>query len=219
MPAFELYFVGAGGFGREVAGWVSTTPGVLEPGTEIKGFLDPDARALDGFDFPYRVVGEEKSWDIQPHHRFACTIGEPEQKRRIMKPLLDRGARFVNIISPTASVSPFAKLGTGCVIGGLCGIACHAVIGDFVTLVAYSSIGHDAIIGDYCQISAHCDVTGHARLGEGTMLGSHAVVLPHAAVGDYAVVGAGSVVVKHVKARTTVMGVPAVTLWSQEPTS
>jgi len=211
----ELYFIGAGGFGREVAGWLSTVREILEPGTEIKGFLDPDINALDGFDFPYRVVGDEHTWEIKPNHVFACTVGEPERKRRVVKPLIDRGARFINIISPTASVSPFAKLGVGCIIGGWCFISCHAVIGDFVTLVAYSSIGHDAVIGNYCEISAHCDVTGHARLGEGVMLGSHAVITPKARVEEYAVVGAGSVVVKHVPARTTVFGVPAQIVWQK----
>jgi sugar O-acyltransferase (sialic acid O-acetyltransferase NeuD family) len=215
----ELYFVGAGGFGREVAGWASTTPGVLEPGTEIKGFLDPDIRALDGYEFPYRVVGDERTWEIKPNHVFACTIGEPELKRRIVKPFVERGARFINIINPTASVSPFAKLGVGCVFGGWCGISAHAVIGDFVTLVAYSSIAHDAVIGDYCQISAHCDVTGHAHIGEGVVLGSHAVVAPEAQVDEYAVVGAGSVVVKHVPARTTVFGVPAQIIWQKGATT
>jgi len=215
----ELYFVGAGGFGREIAGWVTTSSEILEPGTEIKGFLDPDVHALDGFDFPYRVVGDERTWEIKPNHVFACTIGEPELKRRIVQPLLQRGARFINIISPTAAISPYARLGVGCVVGGLCGIAAHARLGDFVTMVALSTIGHDAVVGDYCQISAHCDVTGHARLGVGVTLGSHAVVAPEATVDDFAIVGAGSVVVKHAPARATVFGVPAQIIWQKGETA
>ena len=208
MPADELYLVGAGGFGREVAGWL------METHTPVAGFLDPDKGALSRFpDFPARVVGDDADWVIQPHHRFVVTLGEPLLKKRVTRRLLDRGGKLWTAIHPTAGVSPHAEIGPGCIIGGNCGIAAHARLGMGVTLIALDTIGHDARIGDYCQISAHCEVSGHAVLDEGVMMGSHAVVLPNAKVGEYAIVGAGSVVVRVAPARTTVFGVPARNIW------
>jgi sugar O-acyltransferase (sialic acid O-acetyltransferase NeuD family) len=208
MPADELYLVGAGGFGREVAGWL------MDTGTPVAGFLDHDKAALAAFpDFPVRVVGDDADWAVQPHHKFLVTLGDPMLKRIVTSRLLGRGGRLHTAVSPTASVSPHAAIGPGCIIGGNCGIAAHATLGVGVTLIALSTIGHDARVGDYCQISAHCEVSGGAVLAEGVLMGSHAVVLPHATVGDYAIVGAGSVVVKAAPARTTVFGVPAKNIW------
>lgn len=208
MPADELYIVGAGGFGREVAGWL------VDTGTPVAGFLDIDKAALASFpDFPVRVVGNDADWVVKPHHKFLVTLGEPMLKRIVIGRLLARGGRLHTAINPTAGVSPHAEVGPGCIIGGNCGIAAHARLGVGVTLIALDTIGHDARIGDYCQISSHCEVSGHAVLDDGVMMGSHAVVLPHAKVGEYAIVGAGSVVVREAPARTTVFGVPAKNIW------
>jgi len=206
----SLYLVGAGGYGREVAGWL------MHSGTAVAGFLDPDVGALDRYpEFPVRVVGNEKTWAVEPHHRFLVTLGDPLLKRLVTDALLARGATLWTAVHPTSSVSPHATIGPGCIIGGYCGIAAHVTIGRGVTLVAYDSVGHDAVIGDYSQLSAHCEVSGGARLGTGVLMGSHGVVLPKATVGDYAIVGAGSVVVKEAAARTTVFGVPAKNIWEQ----
>ena len=208
MPADELYLVGAGGFGREVAGWL------METGTPVAGFLDIGRSALSAFpDFPVRVVGDDTDWVVQPHHKFLVTVGEPMLKRIVIGRLLTHGARMHTAIHPTARVSPYAEVGVGCIIGGNCGIAAHARLGIGVTMIALDTIGHDAEIGDYCQLSSHCEVSGGAVLGEGVLMGSHAVVLPHAKVGEYAIVGAGSVVVREAPARTTVFGVPAKNIW------
>lgn len=208
MPADELYLIGAGGFGREVVGWL------MEIGTPVAGFLDIDKSALSAFpDFPVRVVGDDADWVVEPHHKFLVTVGEPMLKRIVINRLLARGGRLHTAISPKASVSPHAQIGPGCIIGGNCGIAAHARLGIGVTMIALCTIGHDARIGDFCQISSHCEVSGDAALGEGVMMGSHAVVLPHATVGEYAIVGAGSVVVRSAPARTTVFGVPAKNIW------
>jgi sugar O-acyltransferase (sialic acid O-acetyltransferase NeuD family) len=212
--SLELYLVGAGGFGRDVASWLHMA--TLEPDTVFKGFLDTNRDALSGYDFPVGVVGDEQTWDVRPHHRFVCTLGSPALKQRVVRALLERGARFANVVSRTAIVSAHARVGSGCVIGHNAGIACHAHVGDFVTIVAASAIGHDAVIGDYSHISSFCDVTGHVTLGRGVTLGSHAVVLPRVTVGDYGIVGAGSVAVRDVPAGATVFGVPAALLWLRQ---
>lgn len=208
MPADELYLVGAGGFGREVAGWL------MAEGTPVAGFLDPDRGALFRFpEFPVKVVGDDADWLVEPHHKFLVTLGDPVLKKVVTARLLSRGGRLHTAVSRSASVSPHCEVGPGCIIGGYCGIAAYARLGIGVTLIALDTIGHDSRIGDYCQLSAHCEVSGHAVLGEGVMMGSHAVVLPNAKVGEYATVGAGSVVVREAPARTTVFGVPAKNIW------
>lgn len=202
----QLYLVGAGGYGREVAGWL------MDTGREVAGFLDPDpSNQFD--DFPVRVVGDERDWCYQPHHRFLVTIGDPVLKRIVTERLLEKNATLTTAIHPTASISKYATVGIGCIVSQFCGIGPHVRLGICVTLVPYCSIGHDAVIGDYCQLSSHCEVSGGAVLGTGVLMGSHAVVLPKATVGQYAIVGAGSVVVKEAPERTTVFGVPAKNIW------
>ena len=52
----QVYIVGAGGFGREVAHWLTQSP---DCGTKwrLAGFLDDNAEALKGFSTDLKVVG------------------------------------------------------------------------------------------------------------------------------------------------------------------
>jgi sugar O-acyltransferase (sialic acid O-acetyltransferase NeuD family) len=204
----RIIFVGAGGFGRELFGWVQSVQAAGRD-WQIKGFLDSNPNALDNFGVPYPVIGDPNTYAPQPDDLFVCAIARPEVKLRICRGLQQRGARFLTLVHPTVVMDASKGVGAGCIFQAYSSVSVNVQIGDFVLVNAYTGIGHDAQIGDACTLSAHCDVTGGAILGEGVFLGSHATILPGMSVGDYATVGAGSVVLRRVRPRTTVMGVPA----------
>ncbi len=206
MP-HRLIIIGAGGFGREVHDWASDAAAVGADWT-VAGFLDDNPAALDGFGMPVGILGSPRTFEPTGDDRFVCAIGEPQDKLRIARDLRSRGARFTNVIHPTAHVGRRNRLGTGLILCPYSVITTNVTVGDFVSLNLHGTIGHDATVGDGCTLNNHTDVTGWVRMGEGVFLGSHASVLPHAKVGDYARIGAGTTVLRSAKPHTTIVGVP-----------
>ena len=209
----KLVIIGAGGFGREIFHWASD---IVQQEWCIGGFLDQNAMALAGFSGFPPIIGDPATYVPSRNDVFTCAVGDPKSKLRLCNSILERGGRFISLIHPTAVVGTMCNLGQGCIFCPGTVVTSNVSLGNFVTLNACATVGHDACIGDGCTLSGHADVTGAAMLGRGVFLGSHAVVLPKARVGDYATVGAGSVVLRSVKAHSTVFGVPAKVISTQE---
>lgn len=206
LPKNRLLIIGAGGFGREVLNWARDVQASSDVDWEVAGFLDSNEQALAGFDIDVPVLGESQTWEPQPGDRFICAVGEPSVRLKICRELQERGAQFITLIHPTASVGSRCRIGVGCIVCPGAIVTADATVGDFVALNVRACIAHDAQIGDGCTINNFCDITGNVKLGEGVFLGSHVSVTPSARIGDHARVGAGSVIVRPVRANTTVMG-------------
>lgn len=180
---------------------------------ELAGFLDENVDSARaelvrlGFDVP--VLGAPSDWQPADDEVFTCAIGATRAKLAVCAALRDRGARFANVLHPTALVHGSAQLGVGLVLRHFAGVSVNCTVGDFVTFNSSAGCGHDAVIEDGCLLGAHSDVMGGARVRRGAALGSHVAVLPGAEVGAFATVGPGSVVLKRVRAETSVFGVPA----------
>ena len=206
----NLIIIGAGGFGREVLQYALDTQASSNAGEwNVAGFLDDNANALSGYSCGYPIFGTVKEHVVSDENVYICSIGDVRAKLSICEEYLNRGARFINLIHPTAIVGRTCKMGTGNILCPFSSLTTDVAIGNFVTLNQKAGCGHDAVIGNGCAVSAFCDITGGASLGEGVFLGSHAVICPGVKVGDYARIGAGSVVLRDVKAGGSVFGIPA----------
>jgi sugar O-acyltransferase (sialic acid O-acetyltransferase NeuD family) len=203
----NLYIIGAGGFGREVYGWLCAMGG--SPDWQFGGFLDDNSEALKGLDYDKGVVAPVNGFTVKPSHLFVCGIGGVSTKIKLCQPLVDQGAEFLTVVHPTALVGKNVQLGQGVVLCPGVILTCDIKVGDMVMINCRSSAGHDVTIGDWSTISAHCDLTGHTTLGRGVFMGSGARVIPGKFVGEDAVVGAGSVVIQSVAAGQKVFGNPA----------
>jgi len=208
----RLILVGAGSFVHEVL-WLAAQ--VLEEDCDwrVGGFLDdePD-RARDRLQrkmVELPVLGTTLDYVPRQDDCFAMSLASPMAKLTVGERLGNRGASFINLTHPSLTVMQHAVIGTGCVFMARTNVGPYSRIGDFVTLNNNSGVAHDTIVGDGVTLSGFCDVTGGCVLRRGAFLGSHAVVLPGAEIEEFGVVGAGSVVLRKVKARTSVLGVPA----------
>lgn len=208
----RLLVVGGGDFAREVL-WAAQDVPPDARDWEPAGFLDDNPEgaserlAASGVALP--VLGTIAAHEPTEDCVYISGIGSPRAKLATCELLQGRGARFVNVIHPTAVVGPGAVLGHGVLLWRQALVSVNARVGDHVTLQYCAAVGHDAELGEGCTLSAYAEVTGHVRAGRGVFLGSHAVVLPGKQVGELATVGAGSVVVRHVPAGVTVFGSPA----------
>ncbi|MGG1676782.1 acetyltransferase [Neobacillus sp. NRS-1170] len=205
----RLLIVGAGGFGNEVLFWAEQIQKENILWEEI-AFIDDNPDALNGLSIDNKVVSSIEEFEPQKEDYLVCAIGNPKDKLRICNQLLQKGAKFTNLIHPTAVVAENAVLGTGVILAPYSIVSNNSTIGDFVTLMSFSIIGHDAKVGSGCTICDHCNVMGNVSIEDSVFLGGSAAVLPSIHIQNNAIVGAGSVVTRKVKENTTVFGNPAV---------
>ena len=205
----NIIIVGAGSFARELCCWLED---MLDPATmQVCGFLD-DTKAPASIlneHYRYPVLGPIDTYQINDNDAFIIAIAEPAAKLRIAQSLQNRGAKFFNLIHPTALVARTARLGTGAIICPFSLVSADTVLGDFITINTHSCIGHDSVIGNGTTLSAHVNIPGGVIVGEGVFFGSSAAVLPRLSIGSGATVGAGATVTRKVAADQTVYTMPA----------
>ena len=204
----RLIIMGAGGFGREVLQYAQHI-NAIEKRWSFIGFLDTDPEALKGKKCTAEVIASDAEYVIQPNDEFTCAIGQGNLRKKVMSAMKERGARFVNIIHPTAIIADSATLGEGIVVCPHVLVSADVTVGDGCVFNAYSSIGHDAKIGEYSIINSFCNITGGCELGNNVFMGTSSHIVPGICVGENAYICAGSTVVTKIKPNTKVFGNPA----------
>ncbi len=203
----KLIIIGAGGMGRTFYDWVRESVGYGELFV-IKGFIDDNVNALDGFEGYPPMLGPINEYVPEKDDVFTCSMGG-RAKKICCEKILSKGGVFVNIIHSTARVGTNVKLGLGNVVGAYVALGADVRIGDHNLLQSYSVVGHDAVIGNWNRIDTHVTCVGGIRIENETMIHTSVVINHKVVVETGAKVGACSFVIKKVKAGTTVMGNPA----------
>ena len=172
-----LLIVGAGGFGRMVAeqamlqydcAFVDDGQTV---GTEICGI--PVVRKIS--DLP----------KLQASYKLLVVgIGNNQFRAQVYEKAKVLGFAFPNIVAPSAYVSPYAKLGCGCVVLQNACIQNGASVGNGVLLNAGTEIHCDAAVGDYALIYTNSAVRTGATVGNFTRIGSNCTICNNATVPD-----------------------------------
>lgn len=200
----DVVVVGAGGLAREIASWIEDQWPDGE--NRVKGFLTPDpGRAIGTFE---AVMLGDDEYEPQPDDVFVIGVGDVDLRRTLSERWADRGVPFLNLVHPTAIVSPSAQLGRGVVVCPYSTITSDARIGDFSLINIYASVAHDAVVGPHCILAPYATLNGGAVLEEDVFLATRATVAPARRVGATSRVAANSAVLKDVPPRSLVVGVP-----------
>jgi sugar O-acyltransferase (sialic acid O-acetyltransferase NeuD family) len=206
----DLYIIGAGGFGREVADIVHDI-NERAPKYRIAGFIDDDSSLWESVlnDIPVRGGREYlKKLPDAPAARAVIAIADARIKEMIAEDL--RGfVTWENVVHPTAVVSRYSEMGCGNILQPYVFVSANARVGNHCIINVRSAIGHDAELRDYASVMSFCDVTGNVRLEKGAYLGSSVSIIPDVEIGEYARIGAGSVVLKDVETHAVMVGSPA----------
>ncbi|WP_065219496.1 MULTISPECIES: PglD-related sugar-binding protein [Butyricimonas] len=203
----ELVIIGAGGMGRTFFDWIRESIGY---GKEfiIKGFIDDNLHALDGFENYPPMLGMINEYIPQQNDVFTCSMGG-NAKKICCEKIVARGGVFRNIIHSTARVGTNVKLGTGNVVGAYVALGADSRMGNYNLIQSYSIVGHDAIIGDWNRIDTHVTCVGGIKIEDEATIHTSAVLNHKVVIGNRAKVAACSFVIRKVKEGTTVMGNPA----------
>lgn len=203
----NLIIIGAGGMGRTLYSNALESIGYGEKFL-IKGFIDDNPNALDGFPNYPPIVGSIRDYQPDDNDVFVSSIGGAS-RRVCMEEIIRRGGKFAELIHKTARIYTNAKLGKGNFIGAYSVIGNDAEIGDYNMIQSYTVIGHDAKIGSWNRIDTHVTCVGGIVIEDEVNIHTAAVISHKVRVESKAHVGACSFVIRKVKAGTTVIGSPA----------
>ena len=200
----NLIIIGAGGMGRTVYSNALESIGYGKVFV-VKGFIDDNQQALDGFHNYPPVIGSIRDYQPQEDDGFVSSIGGAA-RRPCMEEIISRGGEFMELIHQTARILTNAKLGKGNFVGAYTVIGNDAVVGDYNMIQAYTVIGHDARIGSWNRIDTHVTCVGGTVVEDEVNIHTSAVISHKVVVENGEQVGGMRLVKRRVKTGTTDMG-------------
>ena len=183
----KLLLVGAGGLGRVTLEHVSLAFDCV--------FVD------DGYQIGTEICGVPVVGAIQDlaHLReeytdLVVTIGDNRLREQIYRQAEALGFAFPNVVACSAYVSPFARLGWGCILLNNAVVQNGAQIGNGVVLTTGVEAHHDCTISDFALVYTNSVVRTGAKIGERAKIGSTATVGNFVQVPEDAVIPDGAAI-------------------------
>lgn len=203
----QLIIIGAGGMGRTLYDMARESVGF---GTEyeIKGFIDDNIAALDGFENYPPMLGTISDYQPASDEVFVCSIGGGS-RRKCMEEIIARGGSFLTMIHKTARIGTNVEIGEGTIVGAFTSIGADAKVGRYNLIQSYTVVGHDSRIGDWNRIDTHVTLVGGTIVEDEADIHTSAMINHKVVVESNSRVAACSFVIRRVKSGTTVMGNPA----------
>lgn len=183
----KLLLVGAGGLGRVTLEHATLTfdcsfvDDDYPVGTEICGASVVGAIA----DLPR--LREE-------YTNLLVTIGDNCLREQIYRHAEGLGFAFPNVVARSAYVSPFARLGWGCILLNNAVVQNGAQIGNGVVLTTGVEAHHDCTIFDFALVYTNSVVRTGAKIGERAKIGSTVTVGNFVQVPEDAVIPDGAAI-------------------------
>ena len=205
MGLEEVVLVGSGGHAKVVID-------ILEAQERFKliGCVDPGKAGSTVLGYP--ILGDDSillELYKKGVRKAFVAIGDNGLRLKLASQISALGYEFINIISPSASVSSKATLGFGIVVMPHAVINACAKVDDQVIINTGATVDHDCIIARGCHIAPGCHMAGNVTIHEGSFLGIGSSVIPGIKIGKWAVIGAASAIVQNVPDLSLSVGVPA----------
>lgn len=199
----NLIIVGAGGYAKSVLDSVD------HMNFKMVGYLD-DVKSKGTYHQGYVVLGNTIECLENPQdYVYFVAIGNNAKRKSWFDKLKKKNLSLINVIDKSALISPAATIGEGSFIGKLAILNHGSSVGDNCVINTRALLEHGCIIKEHVNISTNATLNGDVVCEEGCFVGSGTVINGQLSIGAWALVGSGSVVIRDVKAQTTVVGVPA----------
>lgn len=203
----NLVIIGASGFAREMYDLALACYG-SQADFRVKGFLSDNPSNIEAMGYP-PVLNTVTDYEPEENDVFFCAIGNLYHRRKTVEIILSKGGVFINLIHPTAIISPSVKLGIGVGIKAYCVLASDVTVEDFTFLQSSVIMGHDVHVGRFCQVNSFAFFAGYVRVHDMVSVNAGVRIIQNVVVEEEAVVGIGSVVLNRVRKNSTVFGNPA----------
>lgn len=175
----KLLLVGAGGFGRMVA-----EQAMLQYDCAFVDDGQPVGTEICGIPVVGGLADLRELW--KEYSLLVVGIGNNQFRAQVYEKAKAFGYTFPNIVSPSAYISPYAKLGCGCVVLQNACVQNGASVGDGVLLNVGTEVHCDATVGDYALIYTNSVIRTGATVGNFARIGSNCTICNNATVLDSA---------------------------------
>lgn len=204
----DLYIIGAGGFGREIA-WLTERINEKNLTWNLRGFIDDNENIwgmeVDG----YPVLGGCQYLCSKENVYVICAVGSTRIRKQIIDKVSQYNVKFATLIDPSVILSQRVKIGEGCIICAGTIITVDVNIGNHVIINLDCTVGHDDIIEDYVTIYPSANISGNVRIAQLCELGTGMQIIQGNSICANTIVGAGAVVIRDINEEGTYIGVPA----------
>lgn len=204
----DLYIIGAGGFGREVA-WLVERINDVTPIWNLKGFIDDNESLWGTEEGKHKVLGGCEYLKSLGEVYAVCAIGNARVRKSVVAKLSDSEVRFATLIDPSVIMSKRVEVGKGVIICAGTIATVDIKIGNHVIINLDCTIGHDDVIEDFVTIYPSVNISGMVKVGECTELGTGAQIIQGKKITANTIIGAGTVVVKDCVESGVYVGIPA----------
>ncbi|AST58542.1 transferase [Thermoanaerobacterium thermosaccharolyticum] len=205
----DLFIIGAGGVGKEVALIVEEINN-FNPTWNLIGFIDDNKdlhhKIINGFEV---LGGVEFLSSIKGVIYVICAIANYKIKKEVVSKLISYNIEFANVIHPSVYLSKTNLIGRDVIIYPGCVLTTNIKIGDHVIISPKCGIGHESYIDDYTSLLWDVNIAGNVKINEGCLIGSNATIIQNKQIGKGTIIGAGAVVVDDIPPFCTAVGVPA----------
>jgi len=172
-------------------------------------FVDDDRdHVLSLAELPVFHSSELSELIIKGIHHIATEIMRGTIRQKIKKQVEELGFELINVIHPSASVSPSVKMGVGNYIKAGSIIETNTVIGDCCIIDNGAVVAHDNLIGNGCHIAPGAILGSSINLEENIVVGIGACISTNVRIGRNCIISVGASVVQDVKPNSVVGGVP-----------
>jgi sugar O-acyltransferase (sialic acid O-acetyltransferase NeuD family) len=186
MSDKKYVIFGSGGLAKEIIGYIVNMYGY----DAIKAVVSTEPFNNVEYAKLFNVVDEIKFGEY-PEAEFILAVADPKIKKIIVQKNEDRWATFIH---SSCEVSPFAKIGKGCILTPQSIVVADAILGDFVFLNTNATVGHDSIVGNYTTLFPNTEICGNCNIGQNCIFGIGAYAVPNVNLVDNTKVSAGSIV-------------------------
>lgn len=203
--------IGAGGHSAVVA------DALLEAGTRILGFTDPDVCLHGTLRLGLPVIGGDEILATRSPKEvllvnglgFISGYGTESYRARVQQQLEARGWIFAPVVHPRACISSYASLAEDAQVLAGAILQTGSVIGKGSIINTGAIVEHDTIVGDWCHVAPSATLCGQTRIGNGCLIGAGATVRQSVVLADNTLIGTGAVVLRDSAIGETLCGVPA----------
>jgi sugar O-acyltransferase (sialic acid O-acetyltransferase NeuD family) len=200
-----VYIYGAGGLGREVLSFITST----DEWTPA-GFIDDNApknKIISGISV---LGGVDVISEIESPVNIILAFGDPLIKQKVVKSI-PRPVQFVTLIHPSVIIQDprSVQIGEGSIICAGSILTTDISVGNHVLINLNCTIGHDVEIGDHGSVMPGVNVAGGVIIGSSVLIGAGANIINNIRIGQCCRIGMGAVVINNVDDGLTVVGIPA----------
>jgi sugar O-acyltransferase (sialic acid O-acetyltransferase NeuD family) len=189
----DIYIIGAGGLGREVASIITNKeqhfPYVL------KGFIDDGLAVGTNINGLPVIGGIDDLKDIS-HANIFVAIGNPIIRKKIIDNMQLMSLDFPNLIHRTAVMEDIlnTKIGSGVFIGSGVIMTTNIQIGNHTFIHSGSILHHDTHIGNNCVVMPGVRITSKCKIGNHSYIGTGSIIAKEIELAPFSYIPAGTII-------------------------